>query len=78
MIELRYKWGERKPKWHLNASSYARNVIGIMDSADEDTWFKQELGMRRISHRCNYGGWDGVSLIFDNDSDYTYAIMRWA
>lgn len=78
MIELRYEWGERKPNWYLNANSYARNIIGIIDTTDEEIWFKQELGMKIISHKCEYGGWNGVSLVFDNDADYTYALMRWS
>ena len=75
MIRIDCRWGDKQPLWLTKASQYARS----MHSDDEDRWFEEELGMTsgwwHEDGGINAIGW---SIIFENDVDYTRALLRFA
>ena len=77
MIRIDYRWEEIQPLWLTHASVYARKLG--MHGDDENRWLKEELGVT-LGHWYHDGFADaqGPSIIFENDEDYTWCMLRWA
>ncbi len=71
MIEIKFKWGERQPTWVTNASQYARNELGLYGDA-ELYWMRSTLGYTTRQTT------EEITLVFEDDKDYTMTILKWA
>lgn len=71
MIEIAFKWGNRQPNWVTNASQYARNELGLRGE-DERDWLQSTLGYT-TRHTD-----EAIFMVFEDDKDYTAAVLRWA
>ena len=71
MIEIKFKWGERQPTWVTNASQYARNELDLCGD-DELQWLQSTLGYYPVH------GSEEITLVFEDDKDYTMTILKWA
>ena len=70
MIKVSFKWGELQPKWVTNASQYARTELGLYGD-DELGWIRLTLGYYVETTP------EEITIIFEDDKDYTMAVLRW-
>ena len=71
MVEISFKWGEKQPDWITNASEYARNELGLYGQ-NELKWVRSTLGYSVVKTE------EKISLIFENDKDYTATLLKWS
>lgn len=71
MVEISFKWGEGQPTWVTNASEYARNELGLYGQ-DELKWVRSTLGYSVVKTA------EKISLIFEDDKDYTATLLKWS